>query len=273
VSRAASIFEEDRKPDLCEGPKQDSKEQPMTSSPENQPGRDLSRRDFVRQVGLASAATAVSMAVPAWAVEQPATPKPQFVQAPLPYALNALDPWISARTLDIHYNKHHKAYVDRLNGQLAYLKLSYPSLEALIRDQKGAINMGEAIYTMAVLSWNHDWYWKSMMPDGGVIKNEKLKKAMLENFGSLENFRTKFMDEAMKIGVGWVWLVKEGTALKVTRTEYHESPLVLNQTPLLACDVWEHAYYLDYQNRRDDYVNDWLSHIVNWEFAAKNLGV
>jgi Fe-Mn family superoxide dismutase len=235
---------------------------------------DQHRREFVKTIGHASAVAAVSLTMPAWAVDQLApAPKPQFTQAPLPYAFNALDPWISARTLDIHYNKHHKAYIDRLNGQLSFLKLTYPSLDAVILDQKGAINMGEAVYTMAVLAWNHDFYWKSMAPGGGAIRNDQFKKRMIESFGSLDDFRAKFLEEAMKIGVGWVWLVKEGSSLKVTRTDYHESPLVLNQTPLLNCDVWEHAYYLDYQNRRDDYVNDWLSHLVDWRFAAKNCGM
>ena len=240
----------------------------MAISENTSENSSMSRRTFVKNVGLVSAAAIVASALPGFAADDPV--KPQFIQEPLPYPVNALEPWLSARTIDIHYNKHHRMYVDGLNKRLAFLKLTYPTLEAAILDKKDGINLGEDIYTMAVLSWNHDFYWKSMAPNGGVLSNEKFKKAMIADFGSIDAFNQKFLGEAMKIGVGWVWLVRDGAKLDVVRTEYHESPLLKNLVPLVACDVWEHAYYLDYQNRRDDYVKDWLAHLVNWDFAANN---
>ena len=189
----------------------------------------------------------------------------------LPYAKNALEPYITTNTLDFHHGKHHNAYVTNLNNLTKETALASASLEDVIRQTAGdAAKAG--IFNNAAQVWNHTFYWKGMKAGGGGAPNGKLAEKIEEDFGRFAAFREQFKNAAVtQFGSGWAWLVVEGGKLKVTKTGNADTPMVHGQTPLLTCDVWEHAYYLDYQNRRPDYVDAFLDHLVNWNFAAANF--
>jgi Fe-Mn family superoxide dismutase len=191
---------------------------------------------------------------------------------PLPYADTALDPVISANTISFHYGKHHKAYVDNGNKLLAGTDLEGRPMEEIIKATYGKADKAGVFNNVAQV-WNHDFYWLSMRPGGGGAPKGRVADLINSSFGSYDGFKTELSQAAMtQFGSGWAWLVSEGGKLKVTKTPNAENPLVHNQTPLLTIDVWEHAYYLDYQNRRADYVAAWLDKLANWDFAEKNLG-
>jgi len=200
--------------------------------------------------------------------------KPGPVQLPaLPYAESALEPAISAKTMGFHYGKHHKGYVDNLNKLIAVSELESLPLEEIIQvTAKAKDKDGVAIFNNAAQIWNHTFFWNSMKPKGGGkptgVLLEKLEKA----FGSYEKFKQAFLDAAAgQFGSGWVWLVAEGDGLKIIKTSNADTPVAHGQKALLTCDVWEHAYYLDYQNRRKDFVTAFLDSLVNWDFAATQL--
>ena len=194
------------------------------------------------------------------------------VLPPLPYAENALDPVISPNTIGYHYGKHHKGYVDALNKLLVDSELAELTLEKLIADTAGKTDK-VAIFNNAAQLWNHTFYWRSLRPKGGGEPPDALKKMIDASFGNLDACKKALEDAATgQFGSGWAWLVLEAGKLKVVKTGNAGMPLTKGATPLLAIDVWEHAYYLDYQNRRADYVKAVLDKLINWDFAADNLG-
>jgi superoxide dismutase, Fe-Mn family len=197
--------------------------------------------------------------------------KKQIEQPALPYAENALEPVISAKTIGFHYGKHHKAYVDNLNKLIAGTEFEGLPLEEIIKKTAGK-KEHTGIFNNAAQAWNHTFFWKSLASNGGGKPSEELMKKIEDSFGSFDNF-LKELTEAAKtqFGSGWAWLVQDGNKLKVMKTPNAETPLTMGVTPLLTIDVWEHAYYLDYQNKRPDYVTTVLDKLINWEFVASNL--
>jgi len=194
------------------------------------------------------------------------------VLPPLPYAESALDPVISANTLGVHYGKHHKGYVDNLNKLIAGTELAGLSLEQLVRETAGKAD-SVAIFNNAAQIWNHTFYWRSLRAKGGGEPPDALRQRIESAFGNVDGCRKELATAATtQFGSGWAWLVLEGDKLKVVKTGNAGTPLTQGARPLLTVDVWEHAYYLDYQNRRVDYVNAVLDKLINWGFAADNLG-
>lgn len=194
-----------------------------------------------------------------------------IVLPPLPYAQDALAPVISANTLSFHYGKHHKAYVDNLNKLIAGTELEGASLEQIIAAAAGKADKA-GIFNNAAQVWNHTFYWKSMKKGGGGKPSGDLAGRIDAAFGSFDNFKKEFANAAVtQFGSGWAWLVAEGGAVKLVKTANAETPIIKGQKPLLTIDVWEHAYYLDYQNRRPDHVNAVIDQLLNWDFAAENL--
>ncbi|MFW6137165.1 MAG: superoxide dismutase [Candidatus Aminicenantaceae bacterium] len=190
---------------------------------------------------------------------------------PLPYASDALEPYISSRIMSFHYGKHHHGYVNNINGLIKDTGLAGYSLEKIIKTSAGDTSKA-AVFNNAAQVWNHTFYWKSMKPKGGGMPTGSLAEEIASAFGSFENFKEEFAAAAAaQFGSGWAWLVKDGTSLKVMKTGNADTPLAHEQTPLLTIDVWEHAYYLDYQNRRKDYIEAFLAHLINWDFAAENF--
>jgi len=188
----------------------------------------------------------------------------------LPYAENALEPYYSAKTISFHYGKHHKAYVDNLNKLVAGTDLEGKSLEEIILASAGNPQR-TGIFNNAAQVWNHTFFWHSMKPGGGKPQGGVASK-LQQAFGGYEKFAEQFKAAAVgRFGSGWAWLVAEGGALKIVSTANADTPMTSRQTALLTLDVWEHAYYLDYQNRRPDFVQAFLDHLVNWDFVAGNL--
>jgi Fe-Mn family superoxide dismutase len=189
----------------------------------------------------------------------------------LPYAQNALAPVISANTLSFHYGKHHKAYVDTLNKLIVGTEYADMPLEMIVKATAGNFERA-AIFNNAAQAWNHNFYWRSLRPKGGGEPPAELKQLIEASFGSVEKCKKDLSAAAVgQFGSGWAWLVQEGDKLKVTKTGNAANPLGSAQTALLNIDVWEHAYYLDYENRRVDHVDAVLDKLINWEFAAQNL--
>ena len=189
----------------------------------------------------------------------------------LPYADNALEPVISSKTIGFHYGKHHKGYVDTLNKIVADTEFADMTLEEIITETAGKADK-TAIFNNAAQAWNHAFYWHSLTPGGGQLP-AKLKKMIDASFGSWDACRKEWSAAAMgQFGSGWAWLVLDGDTLKVVKTGNADTPLTKRIQPLLTVDVWEHAYYLDYQNRRADYVNAVLDKLINWDVAVENLG-
>lgn len=194
-----------------------------------------------------------------------------FKLAPLPYADNALEPYISAKTISFHYGKHHQGYVDNLNKLVAGTPMATASLETIVQDTAGKEDK-TAVFNNAAQVWNHDFFWKSMKPAGGGKPSGKLAEMIDKSFGSYETFAKEFQATGLaQFGSGWVWLVQDGETLKIVKTSNADTPAAHGQHALLTCDVWEHAYYLDYQNRRKDFVQTFLDDLVNWDFAASRL--
>jgi len=193
------------------------------------------------------------------------------VLPPLPYAENALEPVITAHTIGFHYGKHHQAYVDNLNKLVAGTEYAALSLEKIIAAAAGQPEKS-TIFNNAAQIWNHTFYWQSMRAKGGGEPPASLKEKMEASFGSVDACKKELAGTAVaQFGSGWAWLVLDGDKLKVVKTANADTPLTTGMKPLLTVDVWEHAYYLDYQNRRADYVSAVLDKLINWEFAAKNL--
>lgn len=190
----------------------------------------------------------------------------------LPYALNALEPHISARTLEFHHGKHHQAYVDNGNKLLAGSDLAGQSMEEIMGKTSG--DAGKAgIFNNVAQVWNHSFYWQGMKPGGGGPPTGKIAERIKTDLGGFDKFVEEFKNAgATQFGSGWAWLVLADGKLKISKTPNAENPLTQGMKPLLTMDVWEHAYYLDYQNRRPDYMATFLEKLVNWDFVNANLG-
>ncbi|MCB9525542.1 MAG: superoxide dismutase [Myxococcales bacterium] len=191
-----------------------------------------------------------------------------FTLPALPYSKDALSPHISAETLEFHHGKHHQAYVNNLNAAVAANpELQGKSLEEIIASASGGV------FNNAAQVWNHTFYWHSMSPNGGGEPTGAIADAIEKAFGSFDDFKAKFAAAAGgQFGSGWAWLVKDADGnLSITTTGNAGTPLTEGLTPILTCDVWEHAYYVDFRNDRGGYVKAWWN-LVNWEFANKNLG-
>jgi superoxide dismutase, Fe-Mn family len=190
---------------------------------------------------------------------------------PLPYPENALEPVISAKTLSFHYGKHHKTYVETTNKLIAGTELADLPLEQIVTSTAGRPER-VSIFHNAAQAWNHAFYWRCLKSKGGGEPPAALKQKMEEAFGSVDACKKELSAAAVaQFGSGWAWLVLEGAKLKVLKTADADTPITQGSRPLLTIDVWEHAYYLDYQNRRVDHVNAVLDKLANWEFAAQNL--
>jgi len=194
-----------------------------------------------------------------------------FSLPPLPYADNALAPVISANTLSFHYGKHHKAYVDNLNKLVAGTEYEAAPLEKIITETAGKADKA-GVFNNAAQIWNHTFYWSSLRGNGGGQPTGKMAQMIESDLGGYESFKKELAATTVsQFGSGWGWLVVEGGKLKIAKTGNAEVPFTKGQKPLLTIDVWEHAYYLDYQNRRPDYVNAVIEKLLNWDFAAENL--
>ncbi|MDH4057778.1 MAG: superoxide dismutase [Cyclobacteriaceae bacterium] len=243
--------------------------------------KKTTRRTFVHTALKATVVTSLGtsfMINPACAAkpekeaESPASVALEFSQLKLPYDYAALEPSIDAMTMDIHYNKHHGAYVKNVNEAIATEKISYSSEKGFFDNTsklsvKARNNGGGA--------WNHNFFWQVMKPGAGTPSG-KITEALNGAFGSMEKFKEQFALAAMtRFGSGWAWLVNDNGTLKIGSTPNQDNPLMdvsdFKGTPLLGLDVWEHAYYLKYQNKRNEYVANWWN-VVNWEEVAKRLG-
>lgn len=194
-----------------------------------------------------------------------------LVLPPLPYEENALEPVIAAKTLSFHYGKHHQGYVDNLNKLISGTDYSDMTLDEIIQGTVGRPERA-AIFNNAAQTWNHSFYWNSLKPGGGGQPPAELLEKIVTGFGSLDACKMALSAAAVaQFGSGWVWLVSDGGVLKVVKTGNADNPLTSGLKPLLVIDVWEHAYYLDYQNRRVDYANAVLDKLINWEFALQNI--
>lgn len=194
-----------------------------------------------------------------------------FELAPLPYAEDALEPVISARTMQFHHGKHHKRYVDTLNELIAGTPLEKAELTEIIQEA-AKDKEKQKIFNNAGQVWNHDFFWKCMKPGGGGAPTGDLARRIDQDFGGFDQFKKEFATVANNhFGSGWAWLVLDNGKLKAISTPNAVPPMVQGQKALLTCDVWEHAYYLDYQNRRPDFVQAFLDKLVNWDFVAQQM--
>jgi superoxide dismutase, Fe-Mn family len=194
-----------------------------------------------------------------------------FTLPPLPFAQNALEPVISANTLSFHYGKHHKAYVDNLNNLVKGTDYESAPLERIITETAGKADK-TPIFNNAAQVWNHTFYWNCLRGGAGGRPTGRIAQMIDSDLGGYDTFKKDFAQAAVtQFGSGWAWLVAEGGKLKLVKTPNADNPLTKGQTALLTIDVWEHAYYLDYQNRRPDHVNAVIDKLLNWSFAEENL--
>jgi Fe-Mn family superoxide dismutase len=225
----------------------------------------LSRRSFV----AVSAGAAFSLASRSLHAEE--KPVSAFSLPSLPYAQDALAPVVSAQTVSFHYGKHHQGYVTKLNALTAGTPLAGKSLEEVVQSTAGQPSQS-ALFNNAAQIWNHTFYWQSLSPKGGGEPSGALAEAIKKSFGSYDACKAALTEAAMtQFGSGWAWLVADKGQIKAVKTPNAETPLTQGVTPLLTIDVWEHAYYLDWQNRRGDYVKAVVEQRLNWAFAGENL--
>ena len=193
---------------------------------------------------------------------------PSFTLPALPYDKAALEPHISAKTFEFHHGKHHKAYVDKANELVAGTPLAGLPLEKAVIESK---KQGGPVFNNIGQIYNHNLFWLSMAPNGGGAAPSPLAEKITEAFGSFDAFKEQFVAGGVgQFGSGWVWLVSNKGKLEIVKTANADTPLTDGKTPLLVCDVWEHAYYLDYQNRRADFVKVFIEKLANWSFALEN---
>ena len=188
-----------------------------------------------------------------------------FEMKKLDFGMGELEPYISAKTLDFHYNKHYKGYVDKLNELIKGGEYAYMSLEDIVKESfKHAEH--KAIYNNAGQVWNHQFFWNSLSDSGAILPPTKFLKQIEDAFGSYDNFKKDFKAKALaQFGSGWCWVVQKEGKLNIVTTSNADSPISLNLgQPLVCLDVWEHAYYLDYQNRRADFIDAFLNHLIKW---------
>jgi len=195
----------------------------------------------------------------------------QLALPPLPYPYEALEPFISRSTLELHHGKHHKAYVDKARALAKEVRLADLPLELIIQ-QTARQDRHRALFNNAAQAWNHAFYWRSLQPGGGGHPSGEIAARIDRDLGGYEAFAAAFAAAATgQFGSGWAWLVQDGGKLAITTTGNADTPIAHGQVPLLALDVWEHAYYLDYQNRRADYADTVIRHLISWDFANSNL--
>ncbi|WP_341792696.1 MULTISPECIES: superoxide dismutase [unclassified Rickettsia] len=194
-----------------------------------------------------------------------------FVLPDLPYDKDSFKPHFTAETFDYHHGKHHQTYVTNLNNLLKDdTELQKMDLEELIAHSSS--NSSYAIFNNAAQIWNHSFFWHSIKSKGGGNPTGKILELINKDFGSFENFREQFKTAAIgQFGSGWAWLIYHDNKLQIIKTANAETPIVNGMKPIIACDVWEHAYYIDYRNKRPDYVDIFIKHMINWEFAERNL--
>ena len=196
-----------------------------------------------------------------------------FELPPLPFASDALEPHISARTVEFHHGKHHAAYVTNLNNLTKDGELAAKSLEEVIKIAAADLPAKQGIFNNAAQVWNHTFFWNCLKKGGGGKPGAKLLAKIDADLGGFDKFKEDFKNAAVtQFGSGWAWLVEEGGKLKITKTANADLPMAHGQKALLTVDVWEHAYYLDWQNRRPDFVQCFLDNLVNWDFVEANLG-
>ncbi len=194
-----------------------------------------------------------------------------YVLPPLPYALDALSPFISENTLRFHHGKHHQTYIDLLNKAIDDTEFQAMPIKALILATAGKAAKTD-LFNNAAQAWNHAFYWDSLSPQGGGEPPSALKQMIEASFGTVDACKRALAQAALaQFGTGWAWLVRDGEKIAVTKTANADTPITTGMKPLLAVDVWEHAYYLDYQNRRKDHVAGVIDKLLNWDFAAANL--
>ena len=194
-----------------------------------------------------------------------------FVLKPLPFARDALEPVMSRHTLEMHHGRHHAGYVDKLNELVGDGPLARADLESVVRAAAKKPTQ-QAIFNNAAQVWNHDFFWNSLAPKDESKPSDAVTEAIRASFESRDNFKQRFLECATgHFGSGWAWLVAEDGKLNIVATHDADSPLTTDAYPLLTCDVWEHAYYLDYQNRRADYVQAVLDKLINWEHVGRRL--
>ena len=196
-----------------------------------------------------------------------------FELPPLPFASDALEPHISARTFEFHHGKHHAAYVTNLNNLTKDTDLASKSLEEVIKIAAADLPAKQGIFNNAAQVWNHTFFWNCLKKGGGGKPGAKLLARIDADLGGFDKFKEDFKNAAVtQFGSGWAWLVLDAGKLKITKTANADTPLAHGQTALLTVDVWEHAYYLDWQNRRPDFVQCVLDNLINWDFVEANLG-
>jgi Fe-Mn family superoxide dismutase len=236
-----------------------------------QVGLPSNRREFFLKMGMAGVTISFFAAKPDILFAVEGTPAP-IVLPPLPYASNALAPVISENTISFHYGKHHQGYVNTVNKLVAGTDFEKSSLEEIIRKTAGRSDQS-ALFNGSAQIFNHNFYWKSMKPGGGGEPKGKIADKISESFGSYQKFVEVFSGAATsQFGSGWAWLVDDKGRLQVIKTANAETPITGSAKPLVVIDVWEHAYYLDYQNRRADYIKGFIEKLLNWDFAENNLG-
>ena len=197
--------------------------------------------------------------------------KDLLVQEPLPYPEDTLEPYISAKTLRFHYGKHHAEYVAQTNRLIQDSSFKGKTLEEIIRETSGE-QKNSVLFNAAAQAWNHAFFFNSIKPKGGGKPEGELKKKIEETFGSYKAFQKEIQASAKDLfGSGWVWLVMDKDKLRIITTSNADTPVAHGQKPLLTIDLWEHAYYLDYQNRRSDYVAEVLKHLIDWDRASARL--
>jgi Fe-Mn family superoxide dismutase len=195
-----------------------------------------------------------------------------FELPPLPYSIDALEPHISRRTMDVHYGSHHRGYVTKLNELIRDTRYETMNLEDVVRESWNNRREHQAIFNNAGQAWNHTFFWHSMTGDGGGAPQGELAVRLGHAFGGYDSFRQKFLQAATgQFGSGWIWLVLDGERLTIVSTGNAQTPLADGKTPLLTCDVWEHAYYLDYQNQRKAFVEHFLDHLIDWGHVEQRL--
>ena len=230
----------------------------------------MQRREFLKLTIGAGAIGALYM-TGMIKTSQAQSNNPAIVQPPLPFKKEDLEPYISAKTIEFHYGKHHIGYVNKTNQLIAGTDYEKMSLVDIIRKTAGLSDKA-AIFNNAAQVFNHTFYWNSMQPKGGGEPSGKIGQKIKDSFGNYQKFKEAFSDAAIsQFGSGWAWLVLDQQKLKILKTANADTPVAYGTQPILTIDVWEHAYYLDYQNRRADYVQAFLEHLINWEFAERNL--
>jgi Fe-Mn family superoxide dismutase len=244
----------------------------MTHTDDNGPAVAIDRRRFL--LGAAGLAVAAGLGVLSRQASAQAAAAPAagpFALMKLPYADSALEPVISANTIGFHYGKHHKGYVDNLNKLVAGTELADLPLAKVVAATAGKADK-VAVFNNAAQVWNHDFYWQGLKPGGGGEPPAVLAKLMDSAFGSVAACKEELKKAALgQFGSGWAWLALDGGKLVVVKTANADNPTTKGLRPLVTIDVWEHAYYLDYQNRRADHVQAVIDKLINWEFAASNL--